>query len=57
MLYQCTSKAHFSQSQSVLTMPTIPFQKNLLPGRLGVSVVKPLPLAQVVIPDSRDRVP
>ena len=57
MLYQCTSKAHFSQSQSVLTMPTIPFQKNLLPGRLGVSVVKPLPLAQDVIPDSRDRVP
>ena len=54
MLYQCTSKAHFSQSQSVLTMPTIPFQKNLLPGRLGVSVVKPLPLAQGMILGSQN---
>ena len=50
MLYQCTSKAHFSQSQSVLSMHTIPFQKNLLPGRLAVSVVEPLSLAHGVIP-------
>ena len=43
-------KTHFSQSQSVLTTPAIPFQRVCFWDALGGSAVEGLPLAQGLIP-------